>query len=128
MNNLNGAIALVTGASRGVGKGVALALAEAGATVYATGRTVSQEGFLESGRIIPIRCDHTNDQEVEAVFRQIVEEQVRFSNSRFHILMKRETKRRCFPRFLFLVWFRGSSSRPDEDRSTKSHEERRPTS
>ena len=40
MNALQGKIALVTGASRGVGKGVAMGLGEAGATVYITGRTV----------------------------------------------------------------------------------------
>ncbi|TLM99940.1 SDR family NAD(P)-dependent oxidoreductase [bacterium] len=39
MNNLKGKVAVVTGASRGVGKGVALGLAEHGATVYITGRT-----------------------------------------------------------------------------------------
>jgi NAD(P)-dependent dehydrogenase (short-subunit alcohol dehydrogenase family) len=40
MSNLAGKVAVVTGASRGVGRGVALGLGEAGATVYITGRTV----------------------------------------------------------------------------------------
>jgi len=44
MGSLTGAVALVTGASRGVGKGVALGLAEAGATVYITGRTKEGSG------------------------------------------------------------------------------------
>jgi len=42
MKPLIGKVALVTGASRGVGKGIALGLGEAGATVYITGRTVEE--------------------------------------------------------------------------------------
>ena len=42
MKSLNGKVALVTGASRGIGKGIALGLGEAGATVYITGRTVEE--------------------------------------------------------------------------------------
>ncbi|HEX9330635.1 MAG TPA: hypothetical protein VF896_02030, partial [Anaerolineales bacterium] len=43
MNSLSNKIAVVTGASRGVGKGVALGLGEAGATVYVTGRTIKNK-------------------------------------------------------------------------------------
>ena len=74
MKNLDGKVALVTGATRGVGKGVVLELAAAGALVYVTGRTVSREVFGPHERIIPIICDHTNDAEVEAVFDRIQEQ------------------------------------------------------
>ncbi len=70
-------IAVVTGASRGVGRGIALALGEAGAKVFLTGRT---EAALESaaeeirqrgGEAVPCVCDHTDDAQVEAVFARI---------------------------------------------------------
>jgi NAD(P)-dependent dehydrogenase (short-subunit alcohol dehydrogenase family) len=78
-------IALVTGASRGVGKGVAAALGAAGCTVYVTGRssgtpTYATGGTIEEtaalvdqrgGRGIPVRCDHTNDKDVRALFDRI---------------------------------------------------------
>jgi NAD(P)-dependent dehydrogenase (short-subunit alcohol dehydrogenase family) len=71
MTSLNHQVALVTGASRGVGRGVALGLAHAGAKVFATGRCIKQEEFETD--ITTIVCDHTNDEAVADVFRHIDE-------------------------------------------------------
>lgn len=69
MSNLNGRVALVTGASRGVGRGVALGLAHAEASVYATGRSVADAQF--DADVVAIPCDHTDDRAVERVFARI---------------------------------------------------------
>jgi len=61
--------ALVTGASRGVGRGVAAALLEAGYTVFATGRSISSAALPTA--IVRIRCDHTDDDQTAAAFEQI---------------------------------------------------------
>lgn len=62
-------VAFVTGASRGVGRGVALALADAGLTVYATGRNIMQSDL--SHKVVRITCDHSDDTQVRAAFDQI---------------------------------------------------------
>ena len=62
-------IALVTGASRGVGRGVATSMAEAGFTVYATGRGIHAADL--PGGVIRIRCDHLRDEETAAAFARI---------------------------------------------------------
>jgi dehydrogenase/reductase SDR family member 1 len=63
----------VTGATKGVGRGIAREFARHGAQVFATGRSaLDHEGLDE--RIRSIRCDHTIDKQVEAAFRLIVRE------------------------------------------------------
>ena len=80
--SLAGQIALVTGASRGVGRGIALQLGEAGATVYITGRnaddlqkTRKEVIFRGAADVISIPMDHSNDDEVEELFERIRKEQ-----------------------------------------------------
>ena len=72
---LHGRTALVTGASRGVGRGIALALASAGATVYASGRNIDATHFPDT--VIPYRCDHLIDVEVAKLFARIQDERAR---------------------------------------------------
>ncbi|HLZ82793.1 MAG TPA: SDR family NAD(P)-dependent oxidoreductase [Caulobacteraceae bacterium] len=64
-----GPAALVTGASRGVGRGVALALDEAGYRVYATGRTIAGAGLPAA--VTALACDHLADDETARVFAVI---------------------------------------------------------
>jgi len=61
--------AIVTGASRGVGKGIATALHAAGYTVFATGRTIDAADLPSA--IIRIRCDHRIDVDTDAAFARI---------------------------------------------------------
>src|SRR6476646_10495706 len=65
--NLDGRVAVVTGATKGVGRGIARALAQSGSRVFITGRSVTDGGALEDG-ITGIRCDHRIDDQVEAAF------------------------------------------------------------
>ena len=63
--------ALVTGASRGVGRGVAIGLAAEGFTVYAASRSIESANLPDS--VVRIRCDHCNDTDNARVFEKIVE-------------------------------------------------------
>jgi len=87
MSSLHGSVALVTGASRGAGRGIAVELGSAGATVYVTGRSAAggpttdgvpgtidetaAEVTSRGGRGIAVRCDHTVDADVESLFARI---------------------------------------------------------
>jgi dehydrogenase/reductase SDR family member 1 len=64
--------AVVTGASRGVGRGAAIALADAGYSVFATGRSIESAQLPSS--IIRIPADHTNDDQTAAVFARVAME------------------------------------------------------
>src|SRR5688500_10429980 len=99
--SLEGMVAVVTGASRGAGRGIALELGAAGATVYVTGRSTraqpaesygrilalsglaslpgsidqtAEELTREGGRGVPVRCDHTREEEVRALFERVERE------------------------------------------------------
>lgn len=88
MSTLTDTVALVTGGSRGIGRGIVLALAAHGATVYVTGRTTTEGssalpvgGSLAStvaaapeGRVVAIACDHADDDQSEAAVRRVVDE------------------------------------------------------
>ncbi|KAJ8302552.1 hypothetical protein KUTeg_018948, partial [Tegillarca granosa] len=87
---LAGKVCIVTGATRGIGKGIALQLGEAGATVYITGRTLTAKpndpvgGSLKDtakeienrgGTCIPVQCDHSKDGDIQKLFDTVKREQ-----------------------------------------------------
>src|SRR4051794_38449330 len=91
MAKLDGKVAIVTGASRGVGKGIALGLCEAGAIVHITARTTVEgkskgedlpgsihttaaEAAALGGRCVAHECDHRDDAQVERTFGEIFKE------------------------------------------------------
>ncbi len=89
MGVLDGKIAVVTGASRGIGKGCAQELGAAGATVYVSGRTLkegeaplpgsvgqtAEDVSALGGKGIAVKCDQSDDAQTEALFDRVQEEQ-----------------------------------------------------
>jgi NAD(P)-dependent dehydrogenase (short-subunit alcohol dehydrogenase family) len=87
MTPLAGRIAVVAGATRGAGRGIATALGEAGATVYCTGRSVPGSPGMKNrpetinqtaeivtargGKGIAVQCDHTRPEQVARLFEQV---------------------------------------------------------
>ena len=69
MTDTQRAVALVTGASRGVGRGIAVALADAGMRVFASGRTI--DGTVLPAEIVRVACDHTDDEAVARLFARV---------------------------------------------------------
>lgn len=80
---MKGQVCVVTGASRGIGRGIALQLCQAGATVYITGRhldtlqVTAQEAQSRGGRCVPVVCDSSQESQVQSLFEQVNEEQGR---------------------------------------------------
>lgn len=84
---LAGEVALVTGGARGVGRGIALQLGEAGAVVYVTGRPPDEnpkkptlkdtvdEITDKGGKAVAVYCDHSKDEEVKELFKRIAKDE-----------------------------------------------------
>lgn len=99
--SLKGYVVIVSGASRGIGRGIAVELAMVGATVYATGRKPGARDSIAtanitiddlqaeveraggSGRVFPVYADNTSDADLKALFERVAKEQ----NGRLDLLV-----------------------------------------
>ncbi|KAM5336877.1 LOW QUALITY PROTEIN: dehydrogenase/reductase SDR family member 1 [Glossophaga mutica] len=78
---MKGQVCVVTGASRGIGRGIALQLCQAGATVYITGRhldtlqAAAQDAQSRGGQCVPVVCDSSQESDVRSLFEQVDREQ-----------------------------------------------------
>jgi NAD(P)-dependent dehydrogenase (short-subunit alcohol dehydrogenase family) len=121
--SLEDRIAVVTGASRGIGRGIAWELGAAGATVYVTGRSVdaadnpvggtvseTADEVTEAGGVgIAVRCDHTDDAQVEALF-----DRVRSEHGRLDILVNNASSAQKFAQWMVQpVWEQGAEAWSD---------------
>lgn len=89
MNSQQNVVAIVTGASRGAGRGIAVALGAHGCTVYVTGRSektgdhalpgtiyeTAEAVTAAGGKGIAVRCDHADDEQAKAMIEQVLAEQ-----------------------------------------------------
>mmetsp|Transcript_26100 Transcript_26100/g.65916 ORF Transcript_26100/g.65916 Transcript_26100/m.65916 type:complete len:346 (+) Transcript_26100:39-1076(+) len=79
--NLSGKVAVVTGGSRGIGRGIALGLGDSQATVYVTGRTeasvaaTADDVTSRGGKGIGVVCDHADEAALKRLFEQVAREQ-----------------------------------------------------
>jgi NAD(P)-dependent dehydrogenase (short-subunit alcohol dehydrogenase family) len=113
MKSLEGKIAVVAGASRGAGRGIALALGDAGATVYVAARTsrkgpkpadkapgtvedTAAEVTARGGRAIAIRADLCDDKQAADLFRRVKKD-----HGRLDVLANSAWGPNCMP-----VWTR----------------------
>ena len=89
MKSQQNVVAIVTGASRGAGRGIAVALGAHGCTVYVTGRSertgdhalpgtiyeTAEAVTAAGGKGIAVRCDHADDAQAKAMIEQVMAEQ-----------------------------------------------------
>lgn len=73
MRTLESKVAVVTGATAGVGRGIASELAHCGARVFVTGRSI-QDGMRDDSQVTGIHCDHREDEQVAAAFERVAQE------------------------------------------------------